>query len=323
MDYDFTANLEEELDAIAGGHVAWKEALKLFWGDFKIAVEAAKGLSITEVINHLDEELAPHFFQPSAENPEPRKCKACEGGRLGLKLGKFGAFIGCSNYPECKFTRPLELVSNNEAGGDSLANEPKILGNDPGTGRTVSLRRGPYGPYVQIDPPPEGVEIPKEVIAQYDADIVAWNEAKKAAKKAGEKAPAKPPKPKVPGPKRQGLPAGTVIDEVTLESALSLLALPRDVGTHPETGKPIKAGIGRFGPFLLHEGKYTSIPKDDDVMTIGMNRAVDVIAQKVARDAAKAASGDTKPARRAPPPKKAATKKAPAKKKSAPKKKSA
>lgn len=323
VDYDFTANLEEELDAIAGGHVAWKEALKLFWGDFKIAVEAAKGLSITEVINHLDEELAPHFFQPSAENPEPRKCKACEGGRLGLKLGKFGAFIGCSNYPECKFTRPLELVSNNEAGGDSLANEPKILGNDPGTGRTVSLRRGPYGPYVQIDPPPEGVEIPKEVIAQYDADIVAWNEAKKAAKKAGEKAPAKPPKPKVPGPKRQGLPAGTVIDEVTLESALSLLALPRDVGTHPETGKPIKAGIGRFGPFLLHEGKYTSIPKDDDVMTIGMNRAVDVIAQKVARDAAKAASGDTKPARRAPPPKKAATKKAPAKKKSAPKKKSA
>jgi DNA topoisomerase-1 len=85
VDYDFTANLEEELDAIAGGHVAWKEALKLFWGDFKIAVEAAKGLSITEVINHLDEELAPHFFQPSAENPEPRKCKACEGGALGAE----------------------------------------------------------------------------------------------------------------------------------------------------------------------------------------------------------------------------------------------
>jgi DNA topoisomerase-1 len=310
VDYDFTANLEEELDAIAGGHVAWKEALRLFWIDFKVAIDGTKNLTITDVINHLDEDLGPHFFQPSPDNPEPRKCKACENGRLGLKLGKFGAFIGCSNYPECKFTRPLELAGDGEGGGDALANEPKILGPDPGTGRTVSLRRGPYGPYVQIDAPPEGVEIPAEVTQQYEADIKAWELAKKEAKKAGEKAPAKPPKPKAPGPKRQGLPAGTSADDVTLDLALSLLALPREVGVHPETGKIIKAGIGRFGPFLQHNSVYTSIPKTDDVMDIGMNRAVDLIAQKAAKDAAKIAAGGTpKPARKAPPKKKSSSKK--------------
>ncbi|MCD8526311.1 MAG: type I DNA topoisomerase, partial [Alphaproteobacteria bacterium] len=160
VDYDFTANLEEELDAIASGHVAWKEALRLFWDDFKAAVDETKELTITDVINHLDAELGPHFFAETKENPHPRECKACGTGRLGLKLGKFGAFIGCSNYPECKFTKPLVVPDNEngEEGGDAaaaLANEPKILGADPGTGRSVSLRRGPYGPYVQIDPPPE------------------------------------------------------------------------------------------------------------------------------------------------------------------------
>lgn len=300
VDYDFTANLEEELDAIAGGHMAWKEALRLFWTDFKAAVDEAKGLTITDVINHLDEDLGPHFFQPSPDNPEPRKCKACGGGRLGLKLGKFGAFIGCSNYPDCKFTRPLELSGDDEAGSDgaaALANEPRILGSDPGTGRTVSLRRGPYGPYVQIDPPPEGLEISAETLAEYEAALKEWEAAKKQAKKDGVKAPPKPKKPAKPGPKRQGLPAGTSADDVTLESALALLALPRDVGTHPETGKPIRAGIGRFGPFLVHDGAYTSIPKSDDVMTIGMNRAVDLIAQK----AAKIAAGGGK---KRPPPRK-------------------
>ncbi|MCC6597588.1 MAG: type I DNA topoisomerase [Alphaproteobacteria bacterium] len=310
VDYDFTANLEEELDAIAGGHMAWKESLRLFWVDFKGAVDEAKGLTITDVINHLDEELGPHFFQPSTENPNPRQCKACADGRLGLKLGKFGAFIGCSNYPECKFTRPLELSSDDDADGDkaALANEPKILGSDPGTGRTVSLRRGPYGPYVQIDAPPEGVEIDPAVLAEYESAIKEWEAAKKIAKKEGAKAPPKPKKPAKPGPKRQGLPNGVAADDVTLETALELLALPRDVGVHPETGKPIRAGIGRFGPFLLHNGVYTSIPKADDVMSIGMNRAVDLIAQK----AAKIAAGGGK---RRPPPKKAAGKKPAAKKK--------
>ncbi len=326
VDYDFTANLEEELDAIASGHVFWKEALRLFWTDFKAAVDETKGLTITDVINHLDEDLGPHFFP---EGDKSRACQACNSGRLGLKLGKFGAFIGCSNYPDCKYTKPL-VVSDSEggdAGADALANEPKILGTQPGTGRTVSLRRGPYGPYVQIDAPPETADQEKARMAEYDAQIKEWNAAKKTAKAAGEKAPPKPKKPGPPAPKRQGLPAGAKADEITLEKALSLLALPREIGYHPETGKKIEAGLGRFGPFVKHNGIFASIPKDEDVMSIGMNRAVDLLAQKAAKDAAKAASGET--GKRSFPPKKKAegaktpAKKAPAKKKPAAKKKSA
>lgn len=242
VDYDFTANLEEQLDAIAAGHFEWKEALRQFWQDFSKAVEETKGLTITEVIDHLNEELGIHFFPPKADGSDPRACPACNEGQLSLKLGKYGAFIGCSNYPECRFTRPLivsEEESNESADAAKLSNEPKILGDDPGTGRSISLRRGPYGPYVQIDPPPESKDKPK----------------------------------------RQGLPRGLPPDEVTLEVALKLLSLPREVGTHPETGKKITAGIGRFGPYLKHEDKYKSIPKDDDVLTIGMNRAVELLAQ--------------------------------------------
>ena len=317
VDYDFTANMEEELDAIASGHLFWKEALRLFWQEFKAAVDETKNLTITDVIDHLDAELGPHFFAPSEDNPEPRKCKACSDGRLGLKLGKFGAFIGCSNYPDCKFTKPLELSDGeNKAGSEeeaSLANEPKILGEEPGTGRSVTLRRGPYGPYVQIDAPPETADEEAERMRVYDLEIEEWKEAKKVAKKAGEKAPSKPKKPQAPKPKRQGLPRGMKVEDVTLERALSLLALPREVGTHPETGKKIEAGIGRFGPFVKHNNKFVSIPKDEDVMTIGMNRAVDLIAAKEEKDAAKAASGAAS--------KGGAAKKSPATKKSAPKKK--
>ena len=309
VDYDFTANLEEELDAIAGGHVDWKEMLRQFWVDFKEAVDETKELTITEVIDYLDEDLGPHFF-PGGD--ESRKCQACGDGRLGLKLGKFGAFIGCSNYPECKYTKPLVVPDKEgEEGEDSaaLANEPKVLGEEPGSGRTVSLRRGPYGPYVQIDPAPEE----KPYMDGYEKDLAAWEIAKKEAKAEGKKAPPKPKKPSAPKPKRQGLPKGLTPADVDLEKALSLLALPRDVGPHPETGKMIKAGIGRFGPFVQHDGKFASLQKDDDVMHIGMNRAMELIALKEQRDAAKAAKqGDP------PSPKKgsgATGKKAPAKKK--------
>ena len=222
VDYDFTANLEEELDAIAAGHVVWKEALRLFWRDFSAAVADTKDLTITEVLDHLDAELGPHFFP----NEEDRKCASCGTGRLSLKLGKFGAFIGCSNYPDCKYTRPLvvqdEETSEENRANASLANEPKILGDDPETGRTVSLRLGPYGPYVQIDPPPENVEEQKE----YDEKLKVWEEKKKEAKAAGKRAPAKPKKPAKAKPKRQGLPKGTNAEEFTLEKALKLLAFP-------------------------------------------------------------------------------------------------
>ena len=318
VDYDFTANLEEELDAIAAGHVSWKEALRLFWIDFKAAVDGTKDLTITQVIDHLDEELGPHFFpeyDADGKKQDLRTCKACGTGRLGLKLGKFGAFIGCSNYPECKFTKPLEVPGEGEdSDAAALSNEPKVLGQDPITKRSVSLRRGPYGPYVQIDAPEETADEEAKRMAAYDAEIEEWKEAKKVAKKvakkAGEKAPKKPPKPKPPAPKRQGLPQGLTVGEVTLEKALDLLKLPREIGPHPETGKMIKAGIGRFGPFVVHDGKYASLQKDDDVMHIGMNRAVELIANKMARDAEKAANGGKAPARKkAPVKKKSATKK--------------
>ncbi len=325
VDYDFTANLEEELDAIASGYVVWKEALRLFWIDFKAAVDETRNLTITDVIDHLDAELSDHFFP---EGDETRKCKACADneklppGRLGLKLGKFGAFIGCSNYPECKFTRPLIVPDGKDEEASSLSNEPKILGKDPDSGRTVSLRRGPYGPYVQIDPAPEAIaeveEINKELEKKHKEKV-------KKAKAAGKKAPKKPKKKALPKPKRQGLPAGTNAEDVTLEMALGLLSLPRDVGKHPETGKMIQAGIGRFGPFLKHDGVFTSLPKDDDVMHVGMNRAVEVLAlgaeKRAAREAAKAAKTAGKTAKgkakkkKSKPKKKAAKKNTTAKKK--------
>jgi len=243
VDYDFTANLEDELDAISSGQVIWKDALRQFWTGFKEAVDGTKDLTITKVLDALDEELGPHFFPITKENPDPRKCPACETGRLSLKVGKYGAFIGCSNYPECKHTRPL-VVQSGEAledanAGANLGNEPKILGDDPGTGRTITLRKGPYGPYVQIDVPEDSKDKPK----------------------------------------RQGVPRGMPLDQLTLEAALKLLALPRLVGHHPETGEKIEAGIGRFGPYIKYMNRFKSIPKDDDVLTIGMNRAVELCAQ--------------------------------------------
>lgn len=297
VDYSFTANLEEELDAIADGHVKWKAALKQFWTDFSSAIGETKNLTITEVIDVLDAELGPHFFPEIEKGKDPRICPACEKGRLSLKLGKFGAFVGCSDYPECRFTRPLVVPDDGEPGegGESaalaaLANEPKILGPDPATGRNVSLRRGPYGPYVQID-------------------VEDGSKDK---------------------PKRQGVPKGVKIEDMDLAAALKLLELPRDVGVHPESGEMIKAGIGRFGPFLLHQKTYTSIPKGDDVLTIGINRAVDLIAAKAERVAAgggkgrwgkKKVEGETaKPAAKKKAPAKKTVTKKPVAKKAAPKK---
>ena len=322
VDYDFTANLEEELDAIAAGHVMWKEALRQFWTDFKAAVDGTKDLTITQVIDYLDEELGPHFFVKTPEDPNPKKCKACGTGTLGLRLGKFGAFIGCSNYPECKYTRPLIVPTAEGEDSDiaALSNEPKMLGTDPGTGRTVSLRRGPYGPYVQIDPPPETKEAKaarEKIEADYAAALAAAEaEAAKTGKKI--KKPKKPKKDPGEKPKRQGLPKGTAIADVTLAAALKLLALPRDVGKHPETGQMIQAGIGRFGPFLKHADKFTSLPKDDDVLTVGMNRAVEVL--HIAAERAKnRPPGKGRWAKKTPPAegdadKKTETKKPPAKK---------
>ncbi len=325
VDYSFTANLEEELDAIAAGQVHYKEALRQFWKHFSKAVAGTKDLTITEVIDHLNEELGAHFFPARADGGDARECPACKKGQLSLKLGKFGAFIGCSNYPDCKFTRPLVVPDNidpNDAEAAKLANEPKILGQDPNTGRTVSLRLGPYGPYVQIDAPPVVTEEAPAEAAPPPVEI---------GKNGKPKKPKKPKKPAGPKPKRQGLPKGMLAGDVTLEIALKLLELPRDVGAHPQTGDMITAGIGRFGPFLKHQNVFSSIPKGDDVMTIGINRAVVVIAEAAERRAKREAAGYKprggfkKGAKKeeAKPEAAAEAEKAPAKKKSGGKKKSA
>lgn len=258
VDYQFTAGLEEELDAISAGDVSWKEALRLFWKDFSSAVGETKDLTITEVIDALDEDLGPHFFPTGKEGKDPRVCPACDDGRLGLKLGKFGAFIGCSNYPECKITKPLTVQDGSESEGEGadimvqLDAGPVALG-DSDEGLPITLRKGPYGVYVQRDP--------------------------------------KDPEDKKEKPKRQGLPKGTNPADVDLKMAKDLLSLPREVGLHPETEKMIEAGIGRYGPYLRYDGAFISLKEDDDVLSVGMNRAVELIANapaKKQRAAAKA-----------------------------------
>ncbi|NKB58892.1 MAG: type I DNA topoisomerase [Alphaproteobacteria bacterium] len=248
VEYGFTADLEDQLDDISGGRIDWKKVLHDFWNAFSGSIDGTKELSITQVLDALDEDLGPHFF-PADENGDDtgaRRCPACESGRLSLKLGKFGAFIGCANYPECKYTRRFGVGSDDD---DFLASGPLVLGQDPDTGLDVALRKGPYGVYLQL-----GEQAPKE---------------------KGKKAP--------PKPKRASLMKGMAPDSVTLEMALKLLSLPREVGAHPETGEMITAGIGRFGPYLKMGTKYASLKDDDDVLTIGLNRGVTLIAEAKTR----------------------------------------
>jgi len=235
VEYDFTADLEEKLDRISAGDLAWRDVLRDFWTQFSGAVHETKDLRVSAVLDALNELLAEHVFPLREDGTDRRKCTACETGQLSLKLGKFGAFIGCSNYPECRYTR--QLSGEGETGGEN--DGPKILGVDPDSGLEVSLRSGRFGPYFQL----------------------------------GEEAK----------PKRASVPKGWDPAAIDLEKALSLLNLPREVGLHPETGKPIAAGIGRYGPFLQHDGKYANLETVEDVFTVGLNRAVTVIAEKQAK----------------------------------------
>jgi len=256
VEYDFTADLENKLDDISGGRIPWKKVLEDFWKDFSAAVAGTKDLNITQVIDALDEDLGAHFFPPRADGSDPRLCPICGQGRLGLKLGRFGAFIGCSKYPECRYTRPLGM----ENGENALANEPRSLGTDPTTGLEVTVKKGPYGPYVQLGETPPKPE----------------------KRKKGEKRPKGEKAEKVelpPKPKRASLPKGVSPADVTLELALKLLSLPRDVGPHPEDGEIIIANNGRFGPYIKHGKEYKSLAPDDDVLTIGLNRAVVLLAE--------------------------------------------
>jgi DNA topoisomerase-1 len=233
VEYNFTADLENQLDEVSGGRIDWKEVLRNFWRDFSAAIDGTKELTITQVLSALDEDLGRHFFPNDESGGDPRLCPVCGAGRLSLKLGKFGAFIGCSNYPNCRYTRPLAIEAEVESTPAETA-----LGTDPAIGLAITLKKGPYGHYVQLG---EG---------------------------NGEFKP-----------KRVALPRSMKPADVDIETALRLLALPRELGRHPETGEAIAAGIGRFGAYIKHGATFKSLGPEDDVLTIGLNRAVVLLAE--------------------------------------------
>ncbi|MBN8997801.1 MAG: type I DNA topoisomerase [Rhizobiales bacterium] len=240
VEYDFTADLEEKLDKISNGEIPWKDVLRDFWRQFSNDVDQTKELRVSEVLESLNELLGSHIFPARADGGDPRQCPLCGTGKLSLKLGKYGAFIGCSNYPECRYTR--QLAVSGDGNGEGALNGTKELGTDPETGLMVTVRSGRFGPYIQLG----------------------------EATDDGEK------------PKRASIPKGWDAASLDLERALALLSLPRLVGLHPETGKEITAGIGRFGPFVLHDGTYANLDSVEEVFSVGINRAVSVLAEKKA-----------------------------------------
>ncbi len=243
VEYDFTADLEEKLDRISNGDLSWKDVLRDFWRQFSFDVDQTKELRVSEVLDHLNELLGPHVFPPRADGGDARQCPSCGTGKLSLKIGKFGAFVGCSNYPECRYTRQLAVAGENGNGGEIGGDGTRLLGKDPESGLDVTLRSGRFGPYVQL----------------------------------GEQGEDKKEKPK-----RASIPRGWDPTTLDLDRALALLALPREVGLHPETGKPITAGIGRYGPFVLHDGTFANLDSVEEVFSVGLNRAVTLIAEKQA-----------------------------------------
>ncbi len=242
VDVNFTAGLEEQLDDISGGRADWREVMRAFWRDFNEAIGETRDLKISDVIDALDQDLGAHFFPARDDGGDPRLCQACKSGRLGLRLGRHGAFIGCSNYPDCQYTRRL-AIETGEGDGETLKEGMRLLGRHPDTGEDVSLRRGPYGLYVQ------------------------QGEQEKDSKTR---------------PRRTSLPKGVEGATLELPQALGLLSLPRIVGVHPETKDVIEAGIGRFGPFIKMGSIFASLDADDDVLVVGLNRAMDVLAKKMA-----------------------------------------
>jgi len=237
VEYDFTADLEEKLDLISDGKLAWKQLLRDFWQQLQGNIDEIKDLRVTQVLDVLNEGLAAIAFPAREDGGDPRSCPQCGDGKLSLKLGRYGAFVGCSNYPECKFTR--QLGAEGEGSGEIRSDEPLSLGQDSQTGEEITLRSGRFGPYVQRG---EGKES-----------------------------------------KRVGLPKGWKMEEVNFEKAMALLSLPRDIGLHPETGKMMSAGIGRYGCYIAHAGTYANLDSVEEVFEVGLNRAVALLAEKVAK----------------------------------------
>jgi len=232
--YSFTADLEEKLDAISDGRLGWRSLLREFWAEFSRRIGEVMDVRTAEVLDALNEELAPLIFPAKEDGGDPRVCPLCAAGRLSLKNGRYGAFIGCSNYPDCSFTRQL----GDDPNAPPQANRAAVLGVHPDLSREISLKSGRFGPYIEM------------------------------AAQDGEK------------PRRASLPKGWTPQDMTLDKAIRLIDLPRPVGDHPETKMPIMAGLGRYGPFLKHDGKYARLESVDDVFEVGLNRAVALIAEQ-------------------------------------------
>jgi len=243
VSYDFTAGMEEELDEVSGGRADWQKVLADFWKDFKPKTAEVMEQKPSDITAALDEFLAPYLFPERADGTDPRLCPNCGNGRLALRGGRFGAFVACSNYPECKFTRRFA-----QGGAEDAANDtgPAELGADPETGEVVTRRAGRFGPYIQL------------------------GDGKDA--------------------KRASIPKD--VPELDLEMALKLLSLPREIGPHPESGKPITASIGRYGPYLAHDGKYARLQSTAEVFETGMNAAVSKLADAAKGGPARGASRD-------------------------------
>jgi DNA topoisomerase-1 len=238
VEYDYTANLEEKLDIISDGKLDWKAFLKEFWDRFTAAIAETKDLRVSEVLDVLNEVLGPHVF-PAIDadgntKENPRLCPLCNEGELSLKLGRHGAFVGCSNYPECKFTRPFSTAEEAENAINPDGEEVAVHEN----GQPVLLKSGRFGPYLEMTLPGEDK------------------------------------------PKRSSLPKGWSPQDLTAEKALMLINLPREVGKHPEDGEPILANLGRYGPYVQHLKTYANVPTVEEMLEIGLNRAVTLIADK-------------------------------------------
>ncbi|MBP0481320.1 type I DNA topoisomerase [Sagittula salina] len=242
VEYDFTAALEDELDQVSAGESDYKELLARFWRDFSAAIAETSDLRISEVLDVLDEALAPQLYPPREDGSDPRVCPKCGQGRLHLKTSRTGGFVGCGNYPECTYTRPIA--------GEGADGEEKLLGHDEGD--EIWLKAGRFGPYVQRgEPTPENKKPPRASLP----------------KKGGAY---------LPGWEPEGM---------TLDKALTLLTMPREIGMHPDGGV-VSANLGRFGPYIMHQMPdeekpvYVNLKEFQEVFEIGMNHAVELLAQK-------------------------------------------
>jgi DNA topoisomerase-1 len=265
VEYDYTANLEDELDIVSNGKMDWKKFLSKFWKDFNGNIKDVEKKPFGEVLEILNQKIANHIFPRDESGKIDNNCPSCKKGNLGLRLGKFGAFIGCSNYPDCKNTMQIF----DKADGDNSQEkqieqkerfEPRTLGNDPKTGFEIIVKIGPYGPYLEL--------VGSEIKVAEDKKIKKPTKATKTSKAKKEKTPK---------PKRISIPKNLDPNLIDLKTAQNLLSLPREVGIHPETGEKIVANVGPYGPYLLHNKKFTSV-KEDNILEIGLNRAVDLIA---------------------------------------------